>query len=59
MSAWFVHGSPPEVTPIDDVRVHDDGPKCWCRPSTEDGVLIHNALDGRNEANPKKMKLVK
>lgn len=40
---YFVH-----VLPINDLRDHDEnGAGCWCRPRVEDGVIIHNSMDGR------------
>lgn len=36
------------VTPIDDLRPHEDASTCWCKPKeNEPGVWTHNALDGR------------
>lgn len=36
------------VFPMDDLRPHL--PKnCWCRPIDDDGVLVHNALDRRED----------
>jgi hypothetical protein len=36
------------VYPLDDLREHDtEGDACWCRPTEDDGVLIHHAMDGR------------
>lgn len=37
-----------QVWPMRDLRQHiTDGGQCWCAPVTEDGVVIHNAMDGR------------
>lgn len=39
---------PAEVIPINDLRPHAEGsPDCWCRPTMQDGVLVHNSMDGR------------
>lgn len=35
------------VVPLDDLREHVLTPDCWCRPRDDDGVVIHNSLDGR------------
>lgn len=45
--AWHVQSNPAEVTPIKDIRSHASGAACWCQPKTVGGVLVHNALDGR------------
>lgn len=38
-----------EVTPIGDTRDHTSGEGCWCSPFDDDGVLVHNSLDRREE----------
>lgn len=35
------------VVPLNDIREHEDSDKCWCMPRLEDGVWIHNSMDGR------------
>jgi hypothetical protein len=41
-------GKPSTVFPIDDLREHDpDDQKCWCRPRWDEGILVHNSMDGR------------
>jgi len=38
------------VVPIGDLREHstDSDKACWCHPiETEDGVIVHNSMDGR------------
>ena len=37
------------VTPLDDLRPHDEAQDCWCGPTDDDGVLVHHALDRREE----------
>lgn len=40
------------VVPNDDMRKHRHSIDCWCRPmiDTEDeGVMIHNAMDRREQ----------
>lgn len=44
----FGGGLPPHVWPLDDLKPHVvDGGKCWCEPRDVDGIIVHNALDGR------------
>jgi hypothetical protein len=45
--SWLVLSCPAEVKPLDDVREHDDGLGCWCGPTDDDGVIVHNSADGR------------
>lgn len=41
-------GKPSTVFPIDDLREHDpDDQKCWCHPWWDEGILVHNSMDGR------------
>lgn len=36
------------VYPLDDLREHDpDNQGCWCRPTYDEGMLIHHSADGR------------
>jgi hypothetical protein len=36
------------VVPIDDLKPHvETGQWCHCKPHIKDGVVIHNAYDGR------------
>jgi hypothetical protein len=36
------------VFPLDDLHEHDpDNSSCWCRPIYDDGILVHNSMDGR------------
>lgn len=44
---WIAQDNPLEVTPVDDLRQHDSGAKCWCRPFMDGDVIVHNALDNR------------
>jgi hypothetical protein len=37
----------PHVVPIDDLRQHDVRYDCWCKPTDDGEVFIHNSLDGR------------
>ena len=43
--------APLHVYPLNDLREHVvDGGECWCRPSeTTEGVIVHNAIDCREE----------
>jgi hypothetical protein len=42
--AWKVVGN--HVYPVNDFRDHSVV-RCWCRPIDDDGVVVHNSLDGR------------
>jgi hypothetical protein len=35
------------VLPLSDLREHEVSLECWCGPVEDDGVVVHNALDGR------------
>ena len=40
------------VYPLNDYRDHviDPTVDCWCHPTmTEDGIVVHNAIDGREK----------
>ena len=44
------NGLPAAVYPLDDLREHDpDNAACWCGPPSDDGVLVHHAMDRREE----------
>lgn len=51
MNAWLAQetGGPPHVTPIADLREHVLDELCWCRPFIEDGIVVHNSMDRREE----------
>lgn len=54
MSAWLCRsafaGNPAHVIPVDDLKEHDaDSETCWCRPFWDGEVLVHNAMDRREE----------
>jgi hypothetical protein len=38
----------PHVVPIDDLREHEPA-YCWCSPTLDDGVMVHHAMDKREE----------
>lgn len=40
---------PAECHPINDLKPHILGGRspCWCNVIDDDGVLVHNAMDGR------------
>jgi len=42
---------PLHVVPVNDLREHstDSDVTCWCNPATEDGVIVHNSMDGREK----------
>lgn len=36
------------IYPIADLKPHDlEGTDCWCRPTLEDELVIHNSMDER------------
>jgi hypothetical protein len=41
---WKVDGN--HVYPVDDLREHAVT-DCWCGPVDDDGIVVHNSLDGR------------
>ncbi len=41
---WKVDGN--QVYPVDDLREHAVT-DCWCGPVDDDGIVVHNSLDGR------------
>lgn len=43
-------GKPVHVYPLDDLKAHTlSGRRCWCKPQVIQGVIVHNAADGREE----------
>lgn len=46
-AGWMAFTNPLEVVPRADLREHRFGRKCWCKPFEEDGVIVHNSMDGR------------
>lgn len=36
-----------DVIPLDDLREHQLGGDCWCKPFDDDGIWSHNSADGR------------
>lgn len=37
------------IYPLGDLKEHELQPHCWCRPRREDGLIIHNSLDRRED----------
>ena len=37
------------VVPCGDLKRHQLDPVCWCTPVIEDGIVIHNAADRRED----------
>lgn len=35
------------VVPLNDLREHETDRPCWCSPREDDGVIVHNSMDGR------------
>jgi hypothetical protein len=44
--AWKIDGN--HVVPVNDLREHSLA-GCWCCPADDDGVVVHNSLDGREQ----------
>lgn len=38
-----------QVIPLDDLRDHVHNGSCWCKPTEDDGVLVHHSVDRREE----------
>lgn len=52
-TGWIAYDNPLEVMPVNDLKDHDFGEKCWCKPFyEEEGTLIHNSADGRENYEP-------
>jgi hypothetical protein len=53
MPAELIH-----VFPVGDLREHstDADKPCWCRPVEDDGVVVHNSMDGREDYETGKRK---
>jgi hypothetical protein len=48
----FGGGAAAQVWPVGDLREHVvDGTPCWCNPKylEEDGIWVHNSMDGREK----------
>jgi hypothetical protein len=48
------------VVPINDLREHntDSDFICWCHPTeNDDGVIVHNSMDGREKYESGERKL--
>lgn len=37
------------AVPLKDYRRHELTEKCWCKPKYDEGSIIHNALDKRED----------
>lgn len=38
------------VVPLDDLKDHDgENEKCWCNPWWDEDILVHDAMDMRQE----------
>lgn len=38
------------VYPLNDLKEHDtDGAACWCNPTHDGDVVVHNSMDRREE----------
>ena len=50
--AVLTEGGERHALPLDDLRPHDESPACWCKPTLDGDVLVHNSLDGREWFEP-------
>lgn len=44
------------VLPINDLKEHEESESCWCNPEYDEGVIIHNSMDRREEYETGKRK---
>lgn len=44
---WEVIGR--DVIPWSDLMAHCLGDACWCRPTYDEGIMIHHSMDRREE----------
>jgi len=52
MSGWAAteqDDGQPCVYPLDDLKPHVLTVDCWCRPFMDGNVVVHNAMDRREE----------
>lgn len=47
-TAEFV-GPAAHVLPVNDLRDHALSETCWCRPTDNDGLIVHHSLDRRED----------
>lgn len=52
-----VAGQAPHVVPTNDLRRHTMTTGCWCRPSIDDGVMVHHSLDRREQTEGRELRL--
>jgi len=45
------------VLPNNDLKDHEETGLCWCKPTYEDGVYVHNSMDGREKFETGERKL--
>ena len=50
MNNWRIFSQ--HVMPIGDLHEHIADPKCFCKPTDDDGVWVHHSLDKREEFEP-------
>lgn len=53
---WCAFNNPPEIIPLNDLKPHNLSVHCWCRPTEDDGVLIHHSMDQRELYEAGKLK---
>jgi hypothetical protein len=56
VSAWQIKANQLlHVLPIDDYKPHFEE-DCWCNPIEDEGIIIHNSMDKREEYENNKKK---
>lgn len=46
---YMIYSEECHVLPIKDLREHEASIDCWCKPKEDEGVIIHNSMDRREE----------
>lgn len=44
---WEIIGQ--DVIPRNDLVAHSLGEGCWCRPTYDEGIMVHHSMDRREE----------
>lgn len=48
--AWTAFNPPHEYMPMNDIRDHTSGMRCWCEPEVDETMaIVHRAIDRRDE----------
>lgn len=51
LGGWMLWDDPEEWMPLNDLRDHEIGTHCWCKPNVcpDDGSIEHVAMDQRED----------